>query len=670
MPTSGRPRASTPEARRGSCTSRFGVCLTFTLGEFAAFSLAGIKTVGTELAVLFDRTGSPETVARAAWPLTLIALVVALLLWRKSQDWSLQPAAGIESEGSSKTNRWRWLVVATLVCVSLVVPVGLLVLALRDLSPFANFWSLQRDGLLFGQTSSPPWFDLSCPGSMPISAVAALLAMAVCLPTFFLRARWLEAVLYVTIFAAALLPGSVIAAAVFKACGVLGCPELRQSWGIVSVGLAARFAGILLIVLHLTRSREDRHLAELAAVDGAGAYQAWRWVHLPRHWTLALGGLVLVWMLGLTEVAVTSILLPPGVPNFAQRLLDQMHFARQQQAVASCLIVVGIYVALAVLASVILRLFRSPTPRRTLRTFLVICVALTLLPGCQKRPTGEVNVVAVIGNNTGGRGPGEFIYPRAIDLTADGRIVAVDKTGRVQVLTIQGQCELTIQMPLTEQGRPTGVTVGPDGNIYVADTHYNRVMVFDRQGKLVRQWGKFGTGPGEFIYPTDVAFAPDGRVFVSEYGGNDRVSIFNAAGKFLGSFGSFGPDRGQFQRPAAICVDANRSRLYVADACNHRLAVYNLDGTLETYIGSIGAGPGQLRYPYSVALMPDGSLLVCEFGNNRLQTLSPDGASLGTFGTAGRDKGQLAFPWAAAVDSSRRVYIVDSGNNRLQVWQL
>ena len=302
--------------------------------------------------------------------------------------------------------------------------------------------------------------------------------------------------------------------------------------------------------------------------------------------------------------------------------------------------------------------------------WIALFVLALPLSGCQKKTAGPPSVIAVIGNSTGGRGPGEFIYPRAIDLTADGKIVAVDKTGRVQVLTLQGQCELTIQMPRTEQGRPTGVTVGPDGNIYVADTHYNRVMVFDRAGKLVRQWGKFGTGPGEFIYPTDIAFAPDGRIFVSEYGGNDRVSIFDTAGKFLGSFGSFGPDRGQFQRPAAICVDAKQSRLYVADACNHRLAVYNLDGKLETYIGSIGTGPGQFRYPYSVALMPDGTLLVCEFGNNRLQILSPDGASLGLFGEAGRDKGQLAFPWAAVVDGSRRVYIVDSGNNRLQVWQL
>ena len=338
----------------------FGVCFTLTLGEFASFSLANIRTIGTELAVLLQRTGSPETVARAAWPLTVVAVVVALLLWRKTQDGSLQPAAGIESEKFSKQDIGRWLVVAILVCVSLLAPVGLLVLALKDLSPFANFWSLQRDGLLFGQTSSPPWFDLSCPGSMPTSAVAALLALAVCLPTFLLRGRWPGAVLYITIFAAALLPGSVIAAAIFKACGVLHCAQLRESWAIVSIALAARFAGILLIVLHLARSREDRHLGELAAVDGAGVYQAWRWVHLPRHWTLALGGLVLIWMLGLTEVTATSILLPPGVPNFAQRLLDQMHFARQQQAVASCLIVVGIYVALAVLAAAMLQWIRRP----------------------------------------------------------------------------------------------------------------------------------------------------------------------------------------------------------------------------------------------------------------------------------------------------------------------
>ena len=43
-----------------------------------------------------------------------------------------------------------------------------------------------------------------------------------------------------------------------------------------------------------------------------------------------------------------------------------------------------------------------------------------------------------------------------------------------------------------------GVTVGPDGLLYVADTHYQRVLVYDKEGRSVRSFGEFGTGPGQF----------------------------------------------------------------------------------------------------------------------------------------------------------------------------
>ncbi len=46
----------------------FGVCFVLSLSEFAAFHLAGVKTIGTELAVLYELTGAAAPVARAAWP--------------------------------------------------------------------------------------------------------------------------------------------------------------------------------------------------------------------------------------------------------------------------------------------------------------------------------------------------------------------------------------------------------------------------------------------------------------------------------------------------------------------------------------------------------------------------------------------------------------------------
>ena len=63
-----------------------------------------------------------------------------------------------------------------------------------------------------------------------------------------------------------------------------------------------------------------------------------------------------------------------------------------------------------------------------------------------------------------------------------------------------------------EAGKPVGLSFAPDGNLYVADTHYHRVVVFTPAGKLIHQFGSFGETDGCFIYPTDVAFAGDGRI--------------------------------------------------------------------------------------------------------------------------------------------------------------
>ncbi len=357
-------------------------------------------------------------------------------------------------------------------------------------------------------------------------------------------------------------------------------------------------------------------------------------------------------------------------------------------------------------------MFRARVPRCT--SGLLLCAIAACAGGCDRvsdqktSEAGEVRVVATIGRT--GRGPGEFLYPRAIAVSGDGSLAVVDKTGRIQRFwptSPAGAFDKNLgqmRMPLVEAGKPTGLTFWPKlskkpgGYLYVADTHYHRVVVFSLGGEVVGQFGKFGEEGGCFIYPTDIAFASDGRMFVSEYGGNDRVSVFaiprdgtvgeafgQKSPKFLGSFGSPGSGRGQFRRPAALCVDEARGRLYVADACNHRIAVYDLRSqptsppergdppaipVLIGYIGSPGRERGELRYPYDLALRDDGVLVVCEYGNNRIQLFGTDGRSLGTHGRPGRGLGELAYPWGVAVGGGGKIYVVDAGNNRLQVWEL
>ena len=62
-----------------------------------------------------------------------------------------------------------------------------------------------------------------------------------------------------------------------------------------------------------------------------------------------------------------------------------------------------------------------------------------------------------------------------------------------------------------------GLAVAPDGNLYVADTGRNRILVYSPSGALVRQFGHQGTGLGEFTQPMAIAFLPDGSFVVSDW---------------------------------------------------------------------------------------------------------------------------------------------------------
>lgn len=282
--------------------------------------------------------------------------------------------------------------------------------------------------------------------------------------------------------------------------------------------------------------------------------------------------------------------------------------------------------------------------------------------GCDQREPGAP--LAVLGRT--GLGPGEFSYPRAAAAAPNGAFYVVDKAARVQRFSADGEFVLAWQMPALAAGKPTGLGVDRAGNVYAADTHYARICVFSPTGEMLRQFGSFGDGPGEFRLPTDVAIAADGTLYVSEYGGNDRISKFAPDGSYLFSFGGRDAGVASLERPQALVLGPD-GRLWVADACHHRICWFDRNGNFGSSFGRSGSGAGELRFPYGLDMLSDGTLIVTEYGNNRLQRFDRQGRSLGVWGGAGRQAGELAYPWAAVVAPGDRIFIVDSGNNRLQL---
>jgi sugar lactone lactonase YvrE len=263
---------------------------------------------------------------------------------------------------------------------------------------------------------------------------------------------------------------------------------------------------------------------------------------------------------------------------------------------------------------------------------------------------------------------GRFQKPRAMAIDGDDQLYIVDMLARIQVFDRDGNFLRSWRTPEFAAGRPTGLTVSPDGRLLVADTHYFRILSYTLAGDLLEEstlGGRYGPEPGQFGLVTDAVRDGDGTWYVSEYGEFDRIHKFSPDGQFLLQWGGHGSEPGQFLRPQTIEL-AEDGRLWVVDACNHRIQIFDLNGQLTGMWGEAGSELGQLYYPYGLDFDGQGHVYVCEYGNHRVQKFTLTGQSLGSWGTNGRGPGELHNPWALVCDSQGSVHVLDSNNHRVQ----
>ncbi len=297
-------------------------------------------------------------------------------------------------------------------------------------------------------------------------------------------------------------------------------------------------------------------------------------------------------------------------------------------------------------------------------TFLMLLIAL-LPSSCDSGQNSIGKLQAVWGRR--GISDGRLQKPRAMAIDRSDRIYIVDMTARIQVFTPQGDFLHKWQTPDHQFGKPTGLSIGNDGNVIVANTHYYEVLIYTPDGQLLKRMGGVkGQQPGEFGLVTHAVQDSHNNYYVAEYGEFDRIQKFSPDGKFILQWGGHGSEPGQFIRPQKMAVD-KEDHIWVADACNHRIQVFDSQGKLLKIWGKEGSQPGELYYPYDLILAGDGTIYVCEFGNHRVQRFTRDGRSLGCWGSEGRGEGQLFNPWALVRDSQGLIYVLDTNNHRVQV---
>ena len=80
-------------------------------------------------------------------------------------------------------------------------------------------------------------------------------------------------------------------------------------------------------------------------------------------------------------------------------------------------------------------------------------------------------------------------------------------------------------------GDVEGVAFDDSGNLYIFDGQVARMFVLDRDGRLVREFGRQGEGPGELRGPQDFAVTPDGRTVIHD-AAHGAFLIFAPDGSF------------------------------------------------------------------------------------------------------------------------------------------
>ena len=248
-----------------------------------------------------------------------------------------------------------------------------------------------------------------------------------------------------------------------------------------------------------------------------------------------------------------------------------------------------------------------------------------------------------------GRGDGQFVWPRSIDL--DG-----------------------------------------EGNVYTSDDFLHRISVFNQEGGFLSSWGAAGSGEGELDGPSGIALDPDDNIFIVD-SANNRIQKFTKDGAFLYGFGGAGEGEGEFNLPWGICLDRERN-VYVADWKNNRVQKFDPEGGFLIMFQGTNTGVGDLHGPTGVAVDSEGDVYVTDWGNHRVQVYGPDGHFVTTLvGDAqqpspwtqtyidanpdiikARRRANMEPEWrfrrpvAVNVDANDSIFVLEAARHRLQIY--
>jgi len=286
--------------------------------------------------------------------------------------------------------------------------------------------------------------------------------------------------------------------------------------------------------------------------------------------------------------------------------------------------------------------------------------------------TTEPGFLTLLGGKKNGREEGSESMARPQALAVHhGRVFVANSQDRpISVFDIPNKkfFKLGANSPGTLQ-TPSGLSSDRAGNLFVADTQANSILVFDKEGNYLRRIG----GPMWFSHLTNVTADPKvNRVYAIDVGETGhRVRVFDSLnGRHLFDFGRRGHGPGEFNIPYDLAVGKD-GRLNVVDSGNFRVQIFDHDGRYLRSFGTAGKQAGQFARPKEIAADADGNLYVVDGAFGNFQVFDPDGAFLFFIGTHGEDGAAVKYmlPSGIDIDEDGRIYFVDQWYGKIDIFR-
>ncbi|ADG81951.1 6-bladed beta-propeller [Thermincola potens] len=214
-----------------------------------------------------------------------------------------------------------------------------------------------------------------------------------------------------------------------------------------------------------------------------------------------------------------------------------------------------------------------------------------------------------------------FYLPSDLVIGPEGIFVADSKNSRIQLFSLEGDFRKTFVSP--EIGRQIGAMIpvalycSSDGTLYVTDVFYQRVIIFDPKGQVVKYFGMPGSREGNLLYPNGITVNEKKKLIYVADSNNGRIQVFDLNGQFKGILKEDGRVLFLNMPRGIVTFD---DIVFTVETFSHRVSAFRTDGAnvLEKAVfGSRGLGDDQMNFPNDIALKGN-VLCVADRANDRV----------------------------------------------------